>query len=193
MKRKPNKKARKDKLKQTATLLQSDKGRVSKTSEGEQRHFKPQLLQNMNAKRNKKKMTGMREEDRHETNRIAVNKERLQVKKKTKKKIKTNHQQQITKKKERAEAVSNGSLQSEQLLQANKKGISLRERMLEKLKSARFRYLNEQMYTSEGKQAKHFFEKDEQAYEAYHVGYRQQVSKWPINPVDVIIRKIKKL
>lgn len=73
------------------------------------------------------------------------------------------------------------------------KSVSLRERMIEKLKGARFRYLNEQMYTNQGKRAKQFFENDKDAYKAYHVGYRQQVTKWPINPVDIIIRKIKKL
>lgn len=71
--------------------------------------------------------------------------------------------------------------------------LPLRERMLEKLKAARFRYLNEQMYTSSGKDAKQYFDNDPDAYQAYHDGYRQQVSQWPINPLDVMIEKIKKL
>jgi len=71
--------------------------------------------------------------------------------------------------------------------------LPLRERMLEKLKAARFRYLNEQMYTSMGKDAKKYFESDTDAYTAYHEGYQQQVARWPLNPADVIIEKIRKL
>lgn len=71
--------------------------------------------------------------------------------------------------------------------------LSLRDRMIGKLKGARFRYLNEQMYTNKGKEAKRYFEKDVDSYQAYHEGYRQQVMKWPINPVDVIIAKIRTL
>lgn len=57
----------------------------------------------------------------------------------------------------------------------------------------RFRYLNEQMYTTEGKDAQKMFESDPEAFEAYHQGYRQQVEKWPLNPLDFIISSIKKM
>ncbi|KAK4883654.1 hypothetical protein RN001_006973 [Aquatica leii] len=78
-------------------------------------------------------------------------------------------------------------------LTKSKQKLSLREQMLQKLKSARFRYLNEQMYMNVGKDAKKYFDNDPNAYAAYHEGYRQQVAKWPVNPVDIITRKIKKL
>ncbi|XP_022900559.2 ribosomal RNA-processing protein 8 [Onthophagus taurus] len=71
--------------------------------------------------------------------------------------------------------------------------LSLRERMMERLKSSRFRYINEELYTIEGKSAKDMFKKDPKAFQAYHEGYRQQVNKWPINPLDVIIKSIKKM
>ncbi|KAK5650134.1 hypothetical protein RI129_001163 [Pyrocoelia pectoralis] len=71
--------------------------------------------------------------------------------------------------------------------------LPLRERMEEKLKAARFRYLNEQMYTNTGKEAKQYFDSDLNAYKAYHDGYRLQVSRWPINPIDILINKIKTL
>ncbi|XP_031334744.1 ribosomal RNA-processing protein 8 isoform X2 [Photinus pyralis] len=71
--------------------------------------------------------------------------------------------------------------------------LPLHERMVEKLKAARFRYLNEQMYTNTGKEAKQYFDGDINAYKAYHDGYRLQVSRWPINPIDIIISKVKKL
>ncbi|KAF5286179.1 hypothetical protein FQR65_LT12937, partial [Abscondita terminalis] len=63
----------------------------------------------------------------------------------------------------------------------------------QKLKAAQFRYLNEKMYTKMGADVKKYFEEDLNSYTAYHEGFKQQVSKWPLNPVDVIIRKIKKM
>ncbi|XP_045466106.1 ribosomal RNA-processing protein 8 [Harmonia axyridis] len=73
------------------------------------------------------------------------------------------------------------------------KSLSLRERMLAKLKASRFRYLNEQLYLSPSNEAQNFFKSDPDSFKAYHEGFRQQVDKWPINPVDVIIESIKKM
>jgi ribosomal RNA-processing protein 8 len=55
-----------------------------------------------------------------------------------------------------------------------------------------FRYLNEQLYTSSGKDAKEYFEVEPEAFIAYHEGYQQQVQQWPINPLDIIITALKK-
>ncbi|KAF5286029.1 hypothetical protein FQA39_LY16471, partial [Lamprigera yunnana] len=63
----------------------------------------------------------------------------------------------------------------------------------EKLKAARFRYLNEQMYLNTGEHVQNYFESDPTAYTAYHEGYQHQVTKWPLNPVDTIINKVQKL
>lgn len=65
--------------------------------------------------------------------------------------------------------------------------------MMEKLKAARFRYINEQIYTNRGKDMQNFFKNDSEAFKAYHSGYRQQVERWPLNPVDIIIKRIHKL
>jgi len=35
--------------------------------------------------------------------------------------------------------------------------------------------------------------KDPELFEAYHEGFRHQVTKWPSNPVDIFIRHIKTL
>ncbi|XP_044259168.1 ribosomal RNA-processing protein 8 [Tribolium madens] len=70
---------------------------------------------------------------------------------------------------------------------------SLRERMMEKLHAARFRYLNEQIYSSDSKEAHKIFKDDPDAFKAYHEGYRQQVAKWPLNPLDAIIRSVQKM
>ncbi|XP_077300605.1 uncharacterized protein LOC143921267 [Arctopsyche grandis] len=70
---------------------------------------------------------------------------------------------------------------------------SLRERMIEKLKGARFRYLNEQMYLKQSNEAIQLFKEDPGAFQAYHDGYKQQINKWPLNPLDIIISDISKL
>lgn len=71
--------------------------------------------------------------------------------------------------------------------------LSLRERMMAQLKASRFRYLNEQLYSSDSSQSKKYFEEDPDAFYAYHEGYKQQVDRWPMNPLDVIIESIKKM
>lgn len=75
---------------------------------------------------------------------------------------------------------------------AKKPVDSLRAKMLDKLKGARFRYINEELYTIKGKDAMKIFKKDPDAFEAYHAGYRHQVAAWPINPVDIVIKSLKK-
>lgn len=70
---------------------------------------------------------------------------------------------------------------------------SLKERMSEQLKSARFRWLNEQLYSSSSSDAVTYFKEDPEAYDAYHSGYRNQVAQWPLNPVDVIVKSISSL
>ncbi|XP_011494065.1 PREDICTED: ribosomal RNA-processing protein 8 [Ceratosolen solmsi marchali] len=71
--------------------------------------------------------------------------------------------------------------------------LSLRERMLSHLRSSRFRYLNEQMYNNTSSESKVYFQGDPQAFYAYHEGYKQQVARWPINPLNVIIESISKM
>ncbi|XP_018571592.1 ribosomal RNA-processing protein 8 [Anoplophora glabripennis] len=71
--------------------------------------------------------------------------------------------------------------------------MTLRQKMMEKLKAARFRFLNEQIYTTDSKEAQRIFKSDPEAFLAYHEGYRQQVKAWPMNPLDIIIKAIKKM
>ncbi|KAJ8984887.1 hypothetical protein NQ317_002727 [Molorchus minor] len=71
--------------------------------------------------------------------------------------------------------------------------LPFRQRLMEQLKAARFRFLNEQIYTTTSKEAHNIFKRDPEAFMAYHEGYRQQVKKWPLNPLDVIIKSIRKL
>lgn len=63
----------------------------------------------------------------------------------------------------------------------------------DRLKASRFRFINEQLYTQTGEQAIEVFKEDNSAFTAYHDGYRKQIEQWPINPLDRIIKSIKKL
>lgn len=79
------------------------------------------------------------------------------------------------------------------LEKAPSKSLSLKERLMEQLNSARFRYINEQLYTQTGQEAQEMFEEDEEAFQVYHQGFQTQVNKWPANPVDLFIKDIKQL
>lgn len=91
------------------------------------------------------------------------------------------------------EKVSENKNQVSKKEEKNKAPVSLRERMLAQLKSSRFRFLNEQMYSSESSETKKYFQDDPQAFYAYHEGYKNQVDRWPVNPLDIIIESIKKM
>lgn len=71
--------------------------------------------------------------------------------------------------------------------------LSFREQLMANLKGSRFRYLNEMLYTTDGKNAANIFKEDPLAFKAYHDGYRQQVQHWPMNPLDRIIKAIRKM
>uniref|UniRef100_A0A1B6F6M9 Ribosomal RNA-processing protein 8 n=1 Tax=Cuerna arida TaxID=1464854 RepID=A0A1B6F6M9_9HEMI len=74
----------------------------------------------------------------------------------------------------------------------NSKASSLRERMMKRLKAAKFRFMNEQLYVMEGKGAEQMFSKDPKSFETYHDGFRQQLAQWPVNPLDIIIKSLRK-
>lgn len=71
--------------------------------------------------------------------------------------------------------------------------LTFREQLMANLKGSRFRYLNEMLYTTDGKNAANIFKEDPLAFKAYHDGYRQQVQHWPMNPLDRIIKAIRKM
>ncbi|CAF9918094.1 MAG: 25S rRNA (adenine645-N1)-methyltransferase [Alectoria fallacina] len=67
----------------------------------------------------------------------------------------------------------------------------LQQRMAAKLTSARFRYLNQTLYTSPSDQAMRLFNDSPQNYVSYHAGFRAQVAVWPQNPVEGFIEDIQ--
>ncbi|XP_061683079.1 uncharacterized protein rrp8 [Syngnathoides biaculeatus] len=72
------------------------------------------------------------------------------------------------------------------------RSATLRSRMERRLEAARFRYINERLYSCTGGEAKRMFQQDPQAFEIYHKGYAAQARHWPVDPVDAIIAYIKK-
>lgn len=75
----------------------------------------------------------------------------------------------------------------------SERNLTLRQKMMKKLKAARFRYLNEQIYTTTGKETEKIFRQDPESFKAYHEGYKLQVKQWPLNPVDKIVASISKM
>lgn len=71
-----------------------------------------------------------------------------------------------------------------------KTGSTLKDKVTAKLSSARFRYLNEQLYTQTGQESYRLFAEDKEAFRVYHDGFQSQVEKWPSNPLDSIIKYI---
>ncbi|KAL9973832.1 hypothetical protein ACROYT_G020337 [Oculina patagonica] len=69
---------------------------------------------------------------------------------------------------------------------------SLHEKMTKQLESSRFRWINEQLYTTTGDEAVAMFSKDPHLFDIYHRGFTNQVKLWPVNPVDKIIEWLKK-
>ncbi|KAF2485309.1 methyltransferase-domain-containing protein [Neohortaea acidophila] len=63
--------------------------------------------------------------------------------------------------------------------------------MRQKLISARFRHLNETLYTEPSAKAESLFQQNPEMFQDYHAGFRQQVSVWPENPLDKFIIAIQ--
>ncbi|XP_029770804.1 ribosomal RNA-processing protein 8 isoform X1 [Suricata suricatta] len=68
---------------------------------------------------------------------------------------------------------------------------ALRSRMAQRLDGARFRYLNEQLYSEPSSAARRLFQEDPEAFLLYHRGFQSQVKKWPLQPVDRIAKDLR--
>lgn len=74
----------------------------------------------------------------------------------------------------------------------NRKGLSaLQSQFAKKLEGAKFRVINEALYTTTGDDSFREFQKNPDNFDIYHSGYREQAAQWPINPLDCIINWIK--
>lgn len=75
----------------------------------------------------------------------------------------------------------------------DKKSKKLMEVLKNRLSGGRFRELNEVLYTSSSDAAYEKFSSEPALFEQYHVGFRNQIKSWPVNPVDVIYKWLLKL
>lgn len=72
------------------------------------------------------------------------------------------------------------------------KGLSaLQATFKKKLEGAKFRMINEVLYTSRGEKSFETFQKDPALFDIYHEGFREQASHWPDNPLTIIINWLK--
>ncbi len=69
----------------------------------------------------------------------------------------------------------------------------LYRKMASKIDGARFRWINEQLYTVTGDKAKEMFDSDPNLFHIYHKGFATQMSKWPANPLDRVIFYVRTL
>lgn len=65
---------------------------------------------------------------------------------------------------------------------------ALQVRMQKKLDSGNFRMLNESMYTTTGNESRQLMQENPHLFNVYHMGYSEQVKRWPSNPLDDIIK-----
>lgn len=70
---------------------------------------------------------------------------------------------------------------------------TFKDQLVESLKGSRFRFLNEVLYTTKSQDAVDLFKSEPNAFAVYHDGYRQQVQQWPLNPLDRVIKAVRKL
>ncbi|KAK2613739.1 hypothetical protein N8I77_000630 [Diaporthe amygdali] len=74
---------------------------------------------------------------------------------------------------------------------APQKLTPLQASMREKLISARFRHLNETLYTRPSSEAFNLFKESPEMFTEYHEGFRRQVEVWPQNPVESFLAEIR--
>lgn len=68
-----------------------------------------------------------------------------------------------------------------------------KRKVTKRLEGGRFRWINEQLYSMNSKQASELFSSQPDLYQAYHTGFRAQVEKWPHDPVDDVITYVSTL
>uniref|UniRef100_A0A670YYB0 Ribosomal RNA-processing protein 8 n=1 Tax=Pseudonaja textilis TaxID=8673 RepID=A0A670YYB0_PSETE len=61
---------------------------------------------------------------------------------------------------------------------------SLRQRLESRLEAARFRYINQLLYTRSSQEAAQLFQEDPEALGVYHRGFALQAAHWPERPVE---------
>ncbi|XP_077226656.1 S-adenosyl-L-methionine-dependent methyltransferases superfamily protein isoform X2 [Tasmannia lanceolata] len=71
------------------------------------------------------------------------------------------------------------------------KPTSFLDKMRARLRGGHFRMINEKLYTCSGSEALNLFKEDPALFNVYHTGYQEQMSHWPEQPVNIIIKWLK--
>lgn len=74
---------------------------------------------------------------------------------------------------------------------SERKLTPLQQKMMAKLSGSRFRWINEQLYTTTSENALKLVQDQPALFDEYHEGFRSQVQLWPENPVDVFVGQFK--
>ncbi|XP_070799205.1 ribosomal RNA-processing protein 8 [Pituophis catenifer annectens] len=68
---------------------------------------------------------------------------------------------------------------------------SLRQRLESRLDAARFRYINQLLYTCSSREAAQLFQEDPEALAVYHRGFALQAARWPERPVERFVHYLQ--
>ena len=92
--------------------------------------------------------------------------------------------------------VSNGphhaSVRSPTSSSKQRRPTSILASFKQKLQGSKFRWLNEQLYTSTSQSSCCLMERNPEYFDQYHAGYREQTKSWPVRPVDRAIQWLKR-
>ncbi|XP_057492192.1 ribosomal RNA-processing protein 8-like isoform X1 [Actinidia eriantha] len=91
------------------------------------------------------------------------------------------HQIHVSKKIDSDEEISKGASRSSAFL----------DKMRARLSGGHFRMINEKLYTCTGSEALNYFKEDPTLFNMYHTGYQEQMSHWPEQPINIIIKWLK--
>lgn len=109
-------------------------------------------------------------------------------------KTKRLHEEQTSNDEKSAEGDNDGSFKpaSPKKVPTGPGGLSvLQAKFKQKLEGARFRIINERLYTCKGSEAFKEFTHDPALFDTYHQGFREQVTSWPANPLTDVVSYIK--
>ena len=67
----------------------------------------------------------------------------------------------------------------------------IQEKIESHLSGSKFRQLNEILYTKSSGYAVNMLNEQRDLFDQYHEGYNQMTKKWPIHPLDIIIKLLR--
>ncbi|KAK8619081.1 hypothetical protein V6N13_133048 [Hibiscus sabdariffa] len=117
--------------------------------------------------------------------------ESLQPKHSIKHKKKTHQPQNTQSNISRRKGRANHSSASSNPPKSSSSSSSFLDKVKARLAGGHFRMINEKLYTCTGKEALDYFKEDPDLFNMYHTGYQEQMSHWPEQPVNRIIKWLK--